>query len=126
MRTAYKILAGAGILLVVLVIGIAIAISTVDVNALIGPIQTRVKAATGRDLAVKGGARIALSLHPKVVLSDVTLSNAPWGSAPQMLSAQRLELEVALLPLLSGRFELIEFGLVGAVIALESDPKGQK
>src|SRR5258705_10701166 len=98
MRTAWKILAGAGILLLVLIVGIVIAVSTVDVNALIGPIQTRVKAATGRDLVVRGSARIALSLHPKLVLSDVTLSNAPWGSTPQMLTAQRLALEVALLP----------------------------
>src|SRR4030095_15215354 len=98
---------------------------TVDVNTLIGPIQTRMKAATGRDLAVRGGGRIALSLHPKVVLSDVTLSNAPWATAPQMVTAQRLELEVALLPLLSRRFELIEFALVGPVIALESDGKGR-
>jgi uncharacterized protein involved in outer membrane biogenesis len=126
MRTAFKILAGAGILLLVLIIGIVIVVSTVDVNALIGPVQTRVKEATGRDLAVRGGARIALSLHPKIVLSDVTLSNAPWGTTPQMLTAQRLELEVALLPLLSRRFELIEFGLVNPVIALESNAKGEK
>lgn len=126
MRTVWKILAGAGILLLVLVIGIVVAVSTVDVDTLIGPIQTRVKAATGRDLAVRGGARIALSLHPKIVLSDVTLSNAPWGSTPQMLTAQRLELEVALLPLLSRRFELIEFGLVDPVIVLESNAKGEK
>ena len=125
MRTAVKILAGASILLVVLAVGIVIAVSTVDVNTLIGPIQTRMKAATGRDLAVRGGGRIALSLHPKVVLSDVTLSNAPWATAPQMVTAQRLELEVALLPLLARRFELIEFALVGPVIALESDGKGQ-
>jgi len=126
MRTVWKILAGAGILLLVLVVGIVVVVSTVDVNALIGPIQTRVKAATGRDLAVNGGARIALSLHPKVVLADVTLSNAPWGTAPQMVTAQRLELELALLPLLSRRLELIEFGLVGPVIALESNAKGEK
>ncbi len=75
---------------------------------------------------MRGGGRIALSLHPKLVLSDVTLSNAPWGSAPQMLTAQRVELEVALLPLLSRRFELIEFALVGPVIALESNAKGEK
>ena len=126
MRTAWKILAGAGVLLLVLAVGIVIALSTIDVNTFIGPIQTRVKAATGRDLAVRGGGRIAFSLHPKVVLSDVTLSNAPWASAPQMLTAQRVELEMALLPLLSRRFELIEFALVGPVIALESNAKGEK
>ena len=126
MRIAFKILAGAGILVLVLAVGVVIVVSTVDVNTLIGPVQDRVKALTGRDLTVRGGARLALSLQPKLVLSDVTLSNAPWGTAPQMLTAQRLELEVALLPLLSRRFELIEFGLVGPVITLESDAKGQK
>jgi AsmA family protein len=126
MRTVSKVFAGAGILVLVLAVGVAIAVAMVDVNSFIGPLQTRVKAATGRDLVVRGGARLALSMQPKLVLADVTLSNAPWGSTPQMLTAQRLELEVALLPLLSRRIELVEFGLVGPVITLESDAKGQK
>ncbi|MEO8753349.1 MAG: AsmA family protein [Casimicrobiaceae bacterium] len=126
MRTTSKVFVGAGVLVLVLVVGIAVAVALVDVNSFIGPLQTQVKAATGRDLVVRGGARLALSLQPKLVLSDVTLSNAPWGTTPQMLTAQRLELEVALLPLLSRRVELIEFGMVGPVITLESDAKGQK
>ena len=126
MRTAWKILAGAGIVLVVLLAGVVVAVSTLDVNAFIGPITDRVKAATGRDLAVRGGARLSLSLQPRLVLSDVTLTNAPWGSVPQMLTAQRLELEVALLPLLSRRFELTQLDLVGPVITLETDAQGQK
>ncbi len=43
-----------------------------------------------------------------------------------MLTAQRLDLEVALLPLLSRRVELVELGMVGPVITLESDATGQK
>lgn len=126
MRTASKVVAGAGILVLVLVVGAAVAVALVDANSFIGPLQARVKEATGRDLVVRGGARLALSLQPKLVLSDVTLSNAPWGRAPQMLTAQRLDLEVALLPLLSRRVELVELGMVGPVITLESDATGQK
>ena len=54
------------------------------------------------------GARIALSLHPRIVLTDVVLSNAPWGTAKELARIERLELAAALLPLLSRRFELTE------------------
>ncbi len=79
MRTALKILAGAFALVVVVVIGVAIALATVDVNTLIGPVKDRVKAATGRDLAVNGGAHLALSLEPRLVLDDVTFEQCAVG-----------------------------------------------
>ncbi len=125
MRTALKILAGAGLLFVLLLIGIVVAVKSIDVNAFIGPIKDRVKAATGRELTVRGSADLKLSLQPRLVLTDVALSNAPWGKAPQMLSAKQLELEVALMPLISRRFELVEIDLVGPVIALETNAKGE-
>ncbi len=83
-------------------------VSTIDVATFVGPIKERVKAATGRELTVRGDTRFSLSLTPRLVLSDVALANAPWGQAKEMLAASRLELEVALLPLLSRRFELTE------------------
>jgi uncharacterized protein involved in outer membrane biogenesis len=126
MRAVWKILAGIAAVVVVVAIGIVVAVSTVDVNALIGPVRDRVKAATGRELTVRGGASLALSLQPKVVLNDVALGNAPWGSARDMVTVRRLELEVALLPLLSRRFELVEVILVEPVIALETDAKAGK
>ncbi len=124
-RTGSKILIGGGVLVVVGAVAIAVAVATIDVNALVGPVQARVKAATGRELAVRGGVRVAWSLEPRIVLADVALANAPWGAAKEMLSAQRLELELALLPLLSRRVELKELALVAPVIALESDGKGR-
>jgi uncharacterized protein involved in outer membrane biogenesis len=126
MRTVWKILIGAGIALVVLTIAVVALVSSVDLDTLIGPVKDRVKAATGRDLAIRGGAHVALSLEPKVVLRDVALSNAPWGSAKEMVTAERVEVELALLPLLSRRIEVKEVALVAPVIALETDGKGQK
>ncbi len=126
MRAVWKILAGIAAVLVVVAIGIVVAVSTVDVNALIGPVRERVKAATGRELTVRGGASLALSLQPKVVLNDVALGNASWGSAKDMMTVRRLELKVALWPLLSRRFELVEVVLVGPAIDLETDAKGGK
>lgn len=121
-----KTLAGAAIVLAVLVAGIVVAISMIDVDTLVGPVKDRIRAVTGRELTVGGGSSLALSLHPRLVLKDVALSNAPWGSAPKLLTAQRLQVEFALLPLLSRRFDLIQVELVGPVISLEADDKGRK
>ena len=125
MRTAWKILAGAAALVAVVLIGAAIAISTVDVDTLIGPVKSRIKDVTGRELTVRGGAELKFSLEPKLVLKDVSIANAPWGTAPALATAQRLELQIALLPLLSRRFEVIELALVDPVIALETDSAGR-
>ena len=121
-----KVLIGVAVAIVLAIAALAVVIASVDPSTLIAPVQAQVKAATGRDLAVRGGARIALSLHPRVVLTDVTLSNAPWGKAPQLAKIERLELAAELLPLLSKRFQLDEIVLVKPIVALETDGKGQK
>ena len=123
MRTAWKVVAGLAVLAAA---GIAVVVATFDANALVEPLQARVKAATGRELSIRGGVRVAWSLEPRIVLADVALANAPWGAAKEMLSAQRLELELALLPLLSRRVEMKELRLVGPVFALETDGKGRR
>ncbi len=125
MRTAWKLLAGFGVVLTLLLAGVFIAISSIDVDTWLGPIKDRVKAATGRELTVRGGARLALSLTPRLVLSEVALANAPWAQAREMLTARQLQLEVELLPLLSRRFELTEVNIVDPVIALERDASGR-
>ncbi|MEP6942267.1 MAG: AsmA family protein [Betaproteobacteria bacterium] len=124
MRIFWRILIAIGGLLALLLVGVWIAVHTVDFKSLIGPIQARVKEATGRDLLVGGGVDLKLSLEPKVVIEDVSLANAPWGKAPQMITAQRVEAQVALLPLLRRDFQVKSFKLVDPVIALETDAKG--
>ena len=124
MRLFWRILAGIGGLLLLLMIAVAIAVSTVDVKTFIGPIQKQVKDATGRDLTINGGIDFKLGLEPKVVIQDVALSNAPWGKAQQMLTAKRVEAQVALLPLLHRDFQVRSFALIEPTIALETDAKG--
>jgi AsmA family protein len=126
MRTLVRIGIGIAAVLVLLVVGAIVAIKTIDPNTLIAPVQAQVKSATGRDLSVRGTAHVALSLHPRIVLTDVVLSNAPWGTAKELARIERLELAAALMPLLSRRFELEEIVLVKPVVALETDGKGQK
>ena len=124
MRTFWKALAVLGGVVVLLLVAVAIAIHNVDVNEFIGPLQQRVKEATGRDLTVTGGVDLKLGLEPKLVIDDVSLSNASWGKQPQMITAKHLEAQIALLPLLRKRFEIVRFKLVEPSIALETDKSG--
>jgi len=124
-RTAFTILGAAGALVALVLIGVAIVVATLDPNLFVAPLAARVKAATGRDLAVHGPVDFKVSLTPRVVLADVAFENAPWSKTRQMLTAKRVEAQIALLPLLSRRFEVIEFVLVEPVITLETDASGR-
>jgi uncharacterized protein involved in outer membrane biogenesis len=124
-RAVWIILGVAGGLVALLLIGVAIAVATLDPNRLVEPIAARVKAQTGRTLAVHGPVEFKVSLEPKVVLPGVTFENAPWSKTPDMLSAKRIEAQIALLPLLSRRFDVVQFTLVEPVITLETDAKGR-
>jgi uncharacterized protein involved in outer membrane biogenesis len=125
MRTVLTILGVAGGVVLLVLLGVAIAVWTVDPNQFIGPLQARIKAATGRDVAIGGGIDLKLGLEPKVVANDVRFGNAPWAKTPDMLSAKSVEAQVALLPLLQRRFDLVRLNLVDPVIVLETNPEGR-
>ena len=125
MPTFWRTLAVLGGILLLLLIAVAIAVRTVDVKEFLGPIEHRVKDATGRDLAVHGGIDLKLGLEPKLVLEDVTLANAPWSKDPQMVTAKRIEAQIALLPLLRRHFDVMSFKLIEPTISLETDASGK-
>lgn len=87
--------------------------------------ESEVRSATGRELRVAGPIDIALSLTPAIALEDIRFANAPDGSAEDMARARRLELQVALLPLLSGDIQVKRFVLVDAELLLETDAQGR-
>src|SRR5258708_6026426 len=124
MRIALKV-AGAFVALCVIgAIALAIAIATIDTRALIGPIQNQVRQATGRELAI-GAIDIKLALLPTIVVSDVAIGNASWAKAPHLATAKRVEVQIALLPLLQRRYEVTRLVLGEPVIALESNARKQ-
>jgi len=125
MRLFWRILAAFGGLLLLLIVAIAIAVRTIDVNDFIAPIQKRVKDATGRDLVIRGGIDFKLSLEPELLIDDVSLSNSAWGKSAQMITAKRVEAQVKLLPLLQRHFEIVRFKLIDPVISLETDSAGK-
>jgi uncharacterized protein involved in outer membrane biogenesis len=102
----------------------AIAITRFDPNAYKPDIIAAVKRATGRDLALNGKISLKPSLWPTIQASDVTFSNPPGFSRPQMASLQGMELQLGLLPILSGHFAIEHLLLIQPDILLETDAEG--
>ncbi|WP_170985097.1 AsmA family protein [Roseomonas sp. AR75] len=83
-----------------------------------------VEQATGRNFSV-GDVELGLSLRPTVILRDVALANVEGGSRPQMLTADRVEVQAALLPLLSRRVEIARIELDRPDLLLETNGEGR-
>ncbi len=106
------------------VIGIVAVVSTLDVNQYKGEIIEVAEKATGRKLQIGGDLQFAFSLVPTVVIEDVKFSNASWGSKPEMLTLDKFEVQVSLLPLLSGNIQINRVILLEPNILLETNKKG--
>jgi uncharacterized protein involved in outer membrane biogenesis len=113
------------LLLIVLIIGAAVVLEFIDFNQYKPLIAEEVRKATGRDLAIAGDLTARISFAPGIAVDGVTMSNAGWGSRPDMVSARRLEAHVALIPLIFGDLEIKCIKLAGADILLETDSLGR-
>ena len=121
MRVAGRVLLG---LLVLAVAASGYFVVTFDPGSYKPELVAAVKQATGRDLQIKGHIGLALSLSPIIEVSDVTLSNPSGFSRPEMASVGKMDLQLALLPLLSRRIEIDRLILTKPDVRLETDAKG--
>ncbi|MBX9736616.1 MAG: AsmA family protein, partial [Phycisphaerales bacterium] len=103
---AKPILLGLGVTLLALTAVLVVAVNRIDPAAYLPVAVAKVKELTGRELKVDGGIGYSLSLVPKLSIESVRFQNASWGSRPDMLLAKRVEVQIALLPLLSGRIDI--------------------
>lgn len=116
---------GIVVVLVLLFAGALYALTLIDLGRFAPQIEAAAKEATGRTLKIEGPLHIGFSLVPTVVAEDVSFANADWGTRPQMLTAEKLALQVALLPLLSSSLDVRSVTIEGADIFLETDRKGR-
>jgi len=111
-------------LVVVVIVGLYVFISTYDYDKLIPGLAKSVKESTGRDLVAAGHASFKIGLTPELTLRDVSFQNAPWGSRPDLATAKEFTLQLALLPLLRGEFDIKETALAEPDFLLERSPSG--
>ncbi|MDT3776735.1 AsmA-like C-terminal region-containing protein [Nitrospira sp. MA-1] len=81
-------------------------------------------AAMGRTVSLEGPLSLTFSLHPRLILEHVSVSNPPWTSQPHFLRADRLEIGLSLVPLLQRRLEAEKIALEGAELFLEEGSEG--
>ncbi len=124
-RRPLRIATIAAVAVIVIAAGVAIAAALFDPNAYKPEIVQAVRLSTGRDLTLNGPLRLKLSLWPTIRASDVGFSNPPGFSRPQMASLQGMEAELSLLPLLSGRIDIVRLVLIHPDIVLETNAAGR-
>ena len=113
------------VLVIGLVAAAAVFLYTADYNRYKGLIADAVTDATGRQLTIKGDLTIAISLLPELVVTDVTLANAPWASQPQMAHIGQLRVRLKLLPLVMRDVDITRIKLIDTDLLLETDASGQ-
>ena len=119
-----RVIKWAGILLVA-AIAVAIAIlHSIDVDGYRDEIAAGFAKATGWSLSIDGKIDLSLSLNPAVVVEDVSVANADWGTRPRMMTLRRAEARVELLPLLAGDVRVTKLVLVEPDILLETSSDG--
>ena len=102
-----------------------IALASYDYNSLKPEIIAAVKKLTGRDLILTGDIRPKLALKPTLLVEDVALSNADWGTRPTMMTVKRFEIRMAVLPLLFAQVRVTRLLMVEPDLFFETDPSGR-
>ena len=110
---------------VVLLIVVYIIAASYDYNTLKPLITKTAKDFTGRDLTLGGDINLGIGFPPTLEVNDVAFQNAPWGSQPQMAQLKKLQVKVAILPLIRGDIDVNRLILVEPVFLLEVNKSGK-
>ena len=82
------------------------------------------ESATGRELAIDGPFNLKLGTKIGLLAQDISFSNAEWGSRNEMVTADRLYIELSLLPLIKGILD-VTVELDGPDVLLETNDRGE-
>jgi uncharacterized protein involved in outer membrane biogenesis len=118
-----RIIIPTAILVSVIVAAGYVVLRTYDLDDLKPSISAVVKNATGRNLSL-GHISLKIGLIPVLRVDDVRLQNPHWASRPDLFRIRRMELELALLPLLRRNVKVKRLVLIEPDIQVESDHSG--
>ena len=123
-KKIFKALVVLIVLLVVLITILTFAGVTLDIGRFRVPVERSIEAALGRDIDIDGPAYLTFSNWPSIAIDDVKVANVPGGTAPYLLNAGLVRLEIGLFQLLSGEIEIGEITAENITLNLESDGQG--
>lgn len=120
-----KLLIVIGALVVLVIAALLIAPMVIPVDTYKKEILAQVEKATGRQAQIDGEFGISLFPTVKFTAGKFSLANAKGGKASQMVTLEQLNVQVAVLPLISGNVVIDSFVLDKPVINLEVDAQGR-
>jgi len=120
-----RVLKWLAITFMVLVVAGVLYLSFADLNWLKPRIESAVADATGRQLKLGGAFDLDIVPSPALVLEDVSLSNAEWGSEPMLASIGHVSARLGFWSLFSGPVQVKEFRLRDVDILLETNEQDE-
>jgi len=99
-------------------------VATRDLSRYQARLTEQIRKVTGRELAAKVPLAVKLGSEPAMVAEGVTLSNAPWGSRPEMARVRKLTLYIDPVSLFLGEIKIGRILLEGADILVETNDVG--
>lgn len=120
-RRFVKVLFWGLFLLIVLAAGLLWYAQHVDWSQYRPQVRDAVKAVTGRDLEIAGSLQLEILPVPRLQATDLTFSNADWGTSDTMIRAERVGVTVGLRSLLDAEFRIKTISLWNATLLLETN-----
>jgi uncharacterized protein involved in outer membrane biogenesis len=119
-----KVITAAALLIVFLIVAVYAFLAFYDLNKFKPMIARAVEDATGRELIIKGAIDIDLGIRPTLIVEDVSFQNAAWGSSPSLARVKRMQVQIAVLPLVLGHFDFIRLVLIEPEVIAEFNSSG--
>ena len=120
----FKITLSLAVLITLLLVGVFIAIQSINIDQIKEVLATQVQKNTGRNLSINGSVELKIGLTPKIVVNDVVLSNPAGSTRPEMVTIKRFEMEVAIAPLLSKQVLVNKLILTSPNVLIETEANG--
>jgi AsmA family protein len=115
-----------GITLGTLFVVLVLVLSFMDWNLLKHPIERVASAKSGRTIKIGGNLNVKIwSWAPTVTLNELVVGNPPWEASRPMLTVERLQVQLKLLPLLRGDVILPRVEITRPDLYLHQDKQGR-
>ncbi|HEX4891227.1 MAG TPA: AsmA family protein [Alphaproteobacteria bacterium] len=96
----------------------------IDWNRFKDQIESQASTFAGRQVRINGPISFSMLPRPALSLENATLANHADASEPVMLSLERLDAQLAMAALLSGKIQVANFRLIAPILNLETLPDG--
>lgn len=116
-KAVSRTLKGIGIAVGVLILVLLLVVAFFPWNRLRGPLSRTLSADLNRQVNI-GSLHGSLFWHPHVQVSGLTISNPAWAGGGQMVSIERIDLQLRFWPLLAGEIVLPKVALIRPVVRL--------